>query len=61
MIRYNAASQPDPTGQRGVHFTCFEPLRYERDGNKWRCAGCHDVTAAQELVARWRHWLAAMP
>ena len=30
-------------GQHGVHFTCFEPLRYVLATNEWRCLACTAV------------------
>jgi hypothetical protein len=39
-------------GQRGWHFTCYRPLRYDARANVWRCLACESSISVDLIVAR---------
>jgi hypothetical protein len=41
-------------GQHGVHFTCYEPMRYLSNIGEWWCLACGAYTPAAMAVARLR-------
>jgi hypothetical protein len=44
MVRY---------GQRGWHFTCYRPLRYDAPVNLWHCLACGASITGELVAARW--------
>jgi hypothetical protein len=39
-------------GQHGVHFTCYQPMRYVAATNMWVCDSCHTQNAGQYIPHR---------
>lgn len=38
-------------GQHGVHFTCYEPMRYIHAAAQWECTVCGAIWTPYELQA----------
>lgn len=41
------------SGQHGVHFTCYQPMRYVAGRNAWRC-DCGAEESGELIAARQR-------
>jgi hypothetical protein len=39
-------------GQRGWHFTCYRPLRYDASTNLWHCPACESSASGGLVAAR---------